>query len=155
MDNERQSTLGDVEHTDSAGFRESRKKRICSRSEMSIKCKTFDRRFDGCPVVTGVACFSVKDPRANAGSGRGLGCGSVWACDGIVAHDGTAAEVVARSKVCGLNAGLGSPFPVRAREVAESTGVTAGKSFRTHGSRRAGKNGPPPFRRAFFWARSR
>ena len=120
-------------HKGSAGLRGSRKKGICSRSEMSIRSKIFERGFDGSPVVTGVACFSVKDPRANAGSGRGLGCGSVWARDGIVAHDGTAAEVVARGKVRRLNAGFGSPFTVRTREVDDSKGVTAGESLKMDG----------------------
>jgi len=153
MDNKRQRVLGDVEHTGGAEFRGSRKKGICSRSEMSIRSKIFDRGLDGSPVVTGVGGFSVKDPRPNAGSGRGLCCGSVWDCDGDVAHDGTAAEVVARSKVRGLNSGLGSPFPVRsrAREVDDSKGVTAGESLRTDGPGcRDGERRPSVFR----WKRS-
>ena len=112
---------------------------------MSIRSKIFDRG----SRVTGAGCLSSKDLRRNGDSWGEFGCGNEWdGGDGVVAHDGG-------SKVCGAAAGSGSPFPVRAREVAESTGMTAGKSFRTHGSRRAGKNGPPPFRRAFFWARSR
>ena len=116
------------------------KKRL--RSEMSIKSKTFDRRFSGVSVM-GVGCFSGKDARWDAGSGWELCRDRGRDGDDDDVHDGIAAEVVAGSKVCELGAGSGSPFPVRTGE------VTVGKSFRTDRSRQGcgdGENGRPSFR---------
>ena len=121
---------------DSAGLRGTRKKRICSRSEISIRFRIFDCGFDG-NSVTGAGWFSGKDPRRNGDSLQKSGCGGEWDCDGVVAHD-------ERSKVCGLGAESSSPFPVRAW-VDESTGVAAGKSFRSGRGRPGCKgcgNGP-------------
>jgi len=107
-----------VSDTANREIRKEKQRKRGSRSEMSIRSKIFDRRFDGISAA-GVGCFSGKDVRGSVGSG--------WDGDFDIAHDGFAAEAVSRSKVWRLDAGSGSPVPVRVREVGDSTGVTAGE----------------------------